>query len=176
MESQAYIKNVPVSPKKMRFVANSVRGMKPAEAVQVLRYMNKKGAVILREAMLSAMANAKQTFRTSEDLLQCKALIVEEGLKMRRYRAGSKGMAKPYVRAFSHIKIVLTTKAQVKAVRPDAKKQETAPETKQLTSKEKEAAVATTKAAPKAKATTSRAAKPKQAEKPKPARVSRKGM
>ncbi len=175
MESRAYIKNVPVSPKKMRFVANSVRGLKPAEAVQILRYTNKKGAVILREAMLSAMANAKQTFRTSEDLLQCKALIIEEGIKMRRYRAGSKGMARPYVRAFSHIKIVLITKAQIKAAQPNEKDSKSATETKQLTSKN-DAASAPAAAAPKAKVQATRTAKPKQAEKPKPQRVSRKGM
>jgi large subunit ribosomal protein L22 len=175
MESQAYIRNVPMSPKKLRFLAVGIRGMKPVDAVRVLRYTNKKGAVILKDAILSAMANAKHTLRTTDDLLQCKALIIEEGIKMKRFRAGSKGMAKPYVRAFSHIRVVLTAKGSVKSSTKKEQKPEAelVNDTKKLVQKEEvKAKVATSTTA----RSTARVAKPKQAEKPKPQRVSRKGM
>jgi large subunit ribosomal protein L22 len=110
MESQAYIKNVPSSPKKMRLLAADVRRLSPVAALDVLMYTPKKSARLLRNALLSAISNAKSTLRTSEDLLQFKALIIEEGIKLRRFRAGSKGMAKPYRRKLSHIKIVLTAR------------------------------------------------------------------
>jgi len=113
MEVRAYIKNVPSSPKKMRFTAANIRSMSPVKAIDVLLYTPKKSAQLLRQALLSAVSNAKSTFGTSEDLLQFKSLIIEEGIKIRRFRAGSKGMAKPYRRKFSHIKIVLTTSEKV---------------------------------------------------------------
>lgn len=42
-------------------------------------------------------------------LLQFKSVAIEEGLRLKRFRAGSKGMAKPFRHEYSHIKLVLTT-------------------------------------------------------------------
>ncbi len=175
MEASAYIKNVPMSPKKLRFLAVEVRAMKPSEAIKVLNYTNKKGARILRDAIASAVANAKNTLRTSEDLLQFKALIIEEGMKMRRFRAGSKGMAKPYVRAFSHVKVIVVTTGRVNAATKDSVPDAAASveEKKEVVKNE----ASTKSAAAKTRtAAATKVAKPKQAEKPKPQRVSRKGM
>lgn len=177
MEASAYIKNVPMSPKKLRFLAVEVRALKPSEAIKVLNYTNKKGARILHDAIASAVANAKNTLRTSEDLLQFKALIIEEGMKMRRFRAGSKGMAKPYVRAFSHVKVILTTTGRVNsATKEIVSKDAAAADAVEKKENVKNEAVAKSAAAKPRTAAATKVAKPKQAEKPKPQRVSRKGM
>lgn len=84
--------------------------MQPAQALHHLRYTNKEPARHLYKAIQSALSNAKLTLNTSEDLLQFKVLTVEEGRKLKRFRAGGRGMAKPYVHKYSHIKVVITAR------------------------------------------------------------------
>lgn len=107
MEATAYIKNVAISPKKIRFLLKDVKKMGPQQALHHLRYTNKSAARFLYKAVHSALTNAKNTLNTSEDLLQFKALSVEEGRKLKRFRPGGRGMAKPYLHKFSHIKVVI---------------------------------------------------------------------
>lgn len=82
--------------------------MKPHEAVTYLRYAPQKSAQLYYKAIQSAIANATLALKVTADMLQFKLLIVEEGNTLKRFHAGSKGMAKPIVRRLSHIKIVLT--------------------------------------------------------------------
>lgn len=107
MEAKAYIKNVAISPKKIRFLLKDVKRMPPAQALHHLRYTNKEPARHLYKAIQSALTNAKNTLNASEDLLQFKVLAVEEGRKLKRFRPGGRGMAKPYVHKYSHIKVIL---------------------------------------------------------------------
>lgn len=107
MEASAYIKNVAISPKKIRFLLKDVKRMAPAQALHHLRYTNKIPAKHLFKAIQSALTNAKNTLNTSEDLLQFRVLKVEEGRKLKRFRPGGRGMAKPYVHKYSHIKVVI---------------------------------------------------------------------
>jgi len=108
-EFKVYIKNVKITPKKLRFLLKDMKRQSPAQAVNTLMYTSKKGAVFLRKAISSALSNAKNTMNIDEGLLQFKSVSVEEGLRLKRFRAGSKGMAKPYKHKYSHIRIVLTT-------------------------------------------------------------------
>lgn len=116
MQSQTYIKNVKVTPKKLRMLADVVRRSDPQKAINYLFYTPKKSAQILYKALQSAVTNAKQTLKVGDDLLDFQSLIIEEGQKLKRYRAGGRGTASPYVRRYSHIKIVLKTKKGIKAV------------------------------------------------------------
>lgn len=108
-EFKVYIKNVKITPKKLRFLLSDMKKQSPVQAVHTLMYTQKKGAVFLRKAISSALSNAKNTMNIDEGLLQFKSVTVEEGLRLKRFRAGSKGMAKPYRHKYSHIKMVLTT-------------------------------------------------------------------
>lgn len=112
MEAQAYIKNVKISPKKLRFLVPAVKRLKPFEALHKLKYANQKAAKFLYKAIDSALHNAKNTLKAEENLLQFKTLAIEEGLKLKRFRAGGRGMAKPYVRRYAHIKVVLVAPDQ----------------------------------------------------------------
>jgi len=113
-EFKVYIKNVKISPKKLRFLVGDVKRQTPVQAVHTLMYTQKKGATFLRKAISSALSNAKNTMNIDEDLLQFKSVSIEEGLRLKRFRAGSKGMAKPYRHEYSHIKLVLVTKDAMK--------------------------------------------------------------
>lgn len=107
MEAKAYIKNLKISPKKLRFLRDDIRRKKPDEALAYLLYTPKKGARLFYKAIKSAITNAKQVLKTSEDKLKFSMLTVEEGRKLKRFRAGGRGNAKPYVRRYSHIRIAL---------------------------------------------------------------------
>jgi len=107
MEFKAYIKNVKISPKKLRFFLPAIKKLTPKESLDYLYYMPNKAAKILYKAIKTAIDNAKNISKTREDLLKFKLLAVEEGLKLKRYCPGGRGTVKPFERRYSHIKIVL---------------------------------------------------------------------
>ncbi len=112
MESITVIKNVRISPKKIRFLLPELKKLTPQQALDYLFYTPKKGAKILYSAIKTAINNAKITLKTDENLLKFKVLAVDEGLKLKRYQPGGRGTVKPYKRRFSHIRIVLEKKEE----------------------------------------------------------------
>lgn len=107
MQSLTYLKNLKITPKKLRFFLPVIKKMTPEQAVQSLMYSPEKPARIFYKVIQSAIANAQQTLKVGGDLLQFKLLTVEEGQKLRRYKAGGRGTAKPIMRRYAHIKIIL---------------------------------------------------------------------
>ncbi len=107
MEITSIQKNIRSSPRKMRLVVDMIRNMKPVRAVQILEFTNKAAALPLSKAIKTVLGNAKSQ-NLDVNLMVFKAIEVNEGTKMKRFRAGTKGRAKPYKKRLSHIKIVLT--------------------------------------------------------------------
>lgn len=126
MESRSYFKNQKSTPRKFREVVHEIKGMNPVQATVKLSTVNKKAAGMLNKLIKSAITNAKHTLKVTEDMLEFKLLTVEEGQKLKRFRAGSRGMAKAFLRRFSHVKIVLAPR----------KGEETLPEKKKTEKKE----------------------------------------
>ena len=124
MESKTLIKNVRISPKKLRFLLTEVKKLKPYQALDYLYYTPKKGAKILYQAIKSAINNAKNYLKVEENLLKFKVLAVDEGIKLKRYRPGGRGTIKPYKKRFSHIKIVLVKEEKEKKERVKIKEKE----------------------------------------------------
>lgn len=112
MESVTYIKNLRISPKKLRFLLNDIKKYKPQEVLAILKYTPKKTARIFHKAIASAVNNAKNTLKVASDMLKFKALIVEEGTKQKRWKSGGRGTAKPIKRKLAHIKIILNTEVK----------------------------------------------------------------
>ncbi len=106
-------KNITMSPRKVRLVADMVRKMNPQRALDVLQFTNKAAALPVAKAIKSVLANAGNTENLSFVSIQ-----IDEGLKMKRYRAGTagRGRGRPYRRRMSHIKIVVTD--EVSSVMP----------------------------------------------------------
>lgn len=98
-------KNVGHSPRKLRLVADMVRKMTPAKAVETLRFTNRAAAIDLAKAIKTALANAG----AHASHVVFKHLEIDEGFKMRRYRVGTagRGRGRPYKKRTSHIKIIL---------------------------------------------------------------------
>lgn len=123
MESVTYLKNIKIAPKKLRFYAPTIKKMTPEQALKTLLYMHEKPGRVFYQAVKSAMANAKNVLKVQDDLLQFKALIIEEGNKLKRFNPGSRGSAKPYKKRFSHIKIIMTASAPAPVEKPAEKKE-----------------------------------------------------
>lgn len=100
-------KNIHTSPRKLRLVADMIRKLTPVKALETLGFTNKGAADPLSKAIKTALANAKQQ-NLEEATLSFSKLEINEGLKLPRYRAGTKGRAKPYNKRWSHIKVVLS--------------------------------------------------------------------
>ena len=103
MQAYTIQKNIGHSPRKMRLVADMVRKMSPEQAVEILKFTNKAAAIDLMKAIKTAMANAGGI-----EGLRFEKLEINEDMKLKRVRAGSKGRSKPYKKRFSQIKVVLS--------------------------------------------------------------------
>lgn len=111
MEAITIQKNIHTSPRKLRLVADMVRKMGPKQALNSLRFTNKAAAQPLSKAILTALANAKQQ-KLDEESLVFKSVEINDGPRMRRFRAQARGRANPYKKRMSHIKIVLSDEKQ----------------------------------------------------------------
>ncbi len=107
MEITTIQKYLHTSPRKLRLVSDMVRKMEPTKALAILGLTPKDAAKDLEKALKTVLANAKQQGLDTSKLI-FKTVEINESMKMRRFRAGTKGRAKPYKKRMSHIKIVLT--------------------------------------------------------------------
>lgn len=107
MEIQTIQKYIHTSPRKLRLVADMVRKMDPSKALNILRITPKLAAKDLEKALQTVLANAKQQGLDIEKV-NFKKIEINESMKMRRFRAGTRGRVKPYKRRMSHIKIILS--------------------------------------------------------------------
>jgi len=89
-----------------------IRKMDPAKALGILGLTPKDAAGDLRKALQTVLANAKQGGMDVEKAV-FKKIEVNESMKMRRFRAGTKGRARPYKKRMAHIKIVLSDEGKV---------------------------------------------------------------
>lgn len=113
MEAMTIQRYIHTSPRKLRLVADMVRGMDPLRALDVLAFSYKAAGEDLAKAIKTALGNAKQMGLDQNQVI-FKSLEVNESIKMRRFMAGTRGRAKPYRRKMSHIKIVLSEKREGK--------------------------------------------------------------
>ena len=77
MEARAIGRQIRISPQKARLVADVIRGMEVGQALNTLRYMPKKGALIIRKVVESAVANATQADQTDVDSLFVKKIFAK---------------------------------------------------------------------------------------------------
>ena len=96
------------SPKKLREVANVAKKLSPAKALEILPFIGKRAAGPLSKVIKSAIANAKVKGEAEGDLV-FKEIQISEGPRLKRWRAGAHGRAKPFKKRMSHIRVVLTS-------------------------------------------------------------------
>ena len=99
-----------VAPRKVRLVANEVRGMKVGDAIAMLKYTPQSAAGHLAKLLRSAVANAEQKGgRVDVDALFVKTLTVDQGPKMRRFMPRAMGRAYRIEKKTSHVYVELGT-------------------------------------------------------------------
>lgn len=95
------------TPRKLRLVADQIRGLNVSEAEVVLKNLNKRAAGPLLKTLRQGMANAEKNFSLNKEGLKIKRLEIDEGPQMKRYRFVAKGRVHQILKKMSHIKMVL---------------------------------------------------------------------
>jgi len=107
VEAKAIAKYVRVSPRKMRFICDMVRGRSVDEALSILKFTPNKGAKILEKVVKSAAANAENNFDMNKDNLFVSEVYSNQGPTLKRWRPRSKGRAFKILKRTSHIGVVV---------------------------------------------------------------------
>ena len=108
---RAITRFVPMSPRKVRLVVDSVRGLGADEALNLLKIMPKAAAGPVYRAIRSAIANAEENQGWSRDDLIVSEIKADEGPRRQWRRFGARGRFKPMVKRSSHITGVLSERA-----------------------------------------------------------------
>jgi large subunit ribosomal protein L22 len=111
----AKLNDVPTSPRKMRLVADTVRGQEVNHALDLLHYSKKEASVRLEKLLRSAIANweAKNTEQSREleaGNVYVKTIMVDEGRTLKRIRPCPQGRAGRIRKRSNHVTIVLDVK------------------------------------------------------------------
>lgn len=104
---RAVLRNVRVSPRKARLVADLVRGKGVSEAIDCLRMLNKRSAPIVSKLIKSAMANATTRATVDIDRLVVSEIRVDEGPTLKRFLPRAQGRATPIRKRSSQITVKL---------------------------------------------------------------------
>jgi large subunit ribosomal protein L22 len=110
MEARAILRNVPTSPRKMRLVADMIRGQKVSKALALLKFQPKVTSPVLHKVLLSAVANWQQLNEGAklEDAdLVVKTVFIDGGRMLKRLRPAPQGRAHRIRKRSNHITIVI---------------------------------------------------------------------
>ena len=103
METSAILRGVRLSAQKGRLVADQIRGLPVDQALNILSFSPKKGAVIIKKVLLSAIANAEHNDGADIDELKVKTIYVEKADSLRRFTARAKGRGNVILKQSSHV-------------------------------------------------------------------------
>jgi large subunit ribosomal protein L22 len=96
-----------VAAQKARLVANQIRGKSVEEALLLLEYSPKKGAMLIKKVLNSAIANAEHNEGADVDELKVSTICVDEGTTMKRIMPRAKGRADRILKRSCHITITV---------------------------------------------------------------------
>ncbi|WP_372932486.1 50S ribosomal protein L22 [Mariniphaga sediminis] len=112
----AVLNNCPTSPRKMRLVADSIRGMEVNRALDVLKFSSKEASRRVEKLLLSAIANwqaKNEGVRLEESDLYVKRIMVDSGRILKRLRPAPQGRAHRIRKRSNHVTIYVDRKESV---------------------------------------------------------------
>lgn len=109
MQVKALTKYARMSPKKVNEVARVIRGKKANEALDLLKFIPRKSAVLIAKTLSSAIANAENNHDLSADSLTVARAEIGQGPVLKRFKAAARGGVAKRKKRMSHISIELTT-------------------------------------------------------------------
>jgi large subunit ribosomal protein L22 len=152
VEARAQLSGLHISPRKVRLLADLVRGKSVADAKMQLIASKKHAARPMLKLIDSAVANASHNHMADVDTLKIITVFVNEGRTMKRWMPKAMGRATRINKRTSHVTLVLSGEGKEATVQPTE-------ETKEVAVESETAAPAKKKAAPKKKATEKKPAK-----------------
>lgn len=105
----ASLRNIRMAPNKMRLVVDQIRGEPVERAREILRFSRKRAAYFVDRVLLSALGNAdaRSEGRIGADELVVRDAYCDEGTRLKRFKSGPMGRARPIIRRMCHLTVVL---------------------------------------------------------------------
>lgn len=107
MATSATLRHSIISPQKMRLIADQIRGQSVDKAIDILNFSNKKGALIIRKVLMSAIANAEHNDGADIDELKVKTITIDQGPTLKRLRPRARGRADRILKRTSHVTVTV---------------------------------------------------------------------
>lgn len=121
---RAFNKLIRISHQKLNLVCDTVRGLPVERAIDVLKFSKKRVSGEVLKTLLSAIANAEHNKKLPADSLYVKEIWCGKALTMKRIMPASQGRARPILKPFSNLTIILESGAAPtkKTVKKNSKK------------------------------------------------------
>lgn len=116
--TRARLSRLRISPRKVRLVVDTVRGLPVDKALDQLTFSAKAAALPIQKLIKSAVANAQHNQNLSADNLFIKTITVDDGPTLKRFKPRAMGRATPIRKRTSHIKLELSEINATKKVEP----------------------------------------------------------
>ena len=110
MEAKAIARHIRIAPRKIRIVADLVRGKNIGEAFAILKFTPKVGADVVEKVMRSAIANAEHNFDMNVDNLYVSEIFVDQG-PHKRIHSSFPWSAFKILKRTSHVTVVVKERA-----------------------------------------------------------------
>jgi large subunit ribosomal protein L22 len=117
MEVKANLRYLRMAPRKVRLLADLIRGKSAKEAEKILSFTTKRAALPLLKLLKSAMANAKHNFNLDEENLFVSKILVNEGPRLKRIFPRARGRADIKQKKMSHVTLILSELPKSKPLR-----------------------------------------------------------
>lgn len=117
----AKMKNVSISPQKVRLLAKKMKGLNIQKALDELTFSKKKCSFFIKKILNSAIANAEHNDGKDIDELIIKSIIVDEAPSLKRIKARAKGKANRITKRNSHISIELHSNSELVEIKKKTK-------------------------------------------------------
>lgn len=129
---KALLKNYRQSPRKIRLVANVIKGKSISAAETELMFLVKRASDPMLKLLKSAIANAKQNNNVSPDNLYVLDVRVDKGIVLKRFRPRARGSASRINKRTSHVILTLAERGEKavpkkKSAKPEMPKAKAAP-------------------------------------------------
>jgi len=110
VEVKASVRNIRISPTKVRIVVNLLRGKGVNEALTLLKFIPKRASEPIAKVIASAAANAEHNFNLNKESLVISQVFVDQGPTMKRFHPRQRGQAFPILKRSSHITVLVKEK------------------------------------------------------------------
>jgi large subunit ribosomal protein L22 len=108
MEVAARLRNTRLSAQKCRLICDQIRGKSVERALDILKFSNKKAAVIVKKVLESAIANAEHNSGADVDELQIKTIYADQAATFKRMHARAKGRGCRILKPTCHITVIVS--------------------------------------------------------------------